>query len=62
MFTGLIESTGTIESAQPIDVDIDSGRVLSIATPMAAELTPGDSVSVNGVSDGHVEPQCGIHG
>jgi riboflavin synthase len=45
MFTGLIESTGTIESAQPSD----SGRVLAIATPMAAELAPGDSVSVNGV-------------
>jgi riboflavin synthase len=48
MFTGLIESTGTIESAQP-PIDLVSGRVLSIATPMAAELTPGDSVSVNGV-------------
>src|SRR5689334_6338710 len=45
MFTGLIETTGTIarREARP------AGEALRCATPLAAELTPGDSIAVNGV-------------
>jgi riboflavin synthase len=45
MFTGLIESTGTVERARARD----GGHVLSIATPIGRELRAGDSISVNGV-------------
>jgi riboflavin synthase len=45
MFTGLVESTGTVAS-----VKRDGGGArLSVATPLAAELRDGDSVAVNGV-------------
>lgn len=45
MFTGLIEDIGTIA-----EVDAgDEGARLRITTRLAAELTAGDSVSVNGV-------------
>jgi riboflavin synthase len=45
MFTGLIESTGTIDGVRT------SGavRVLSVATPLGRELAEGDSIAVNGV-------------
>lgn len=44
MFTGLIESTGTLESRS------DSGEAgkLRIVTPIAHELATGDSIAVNG--------------
>jgi riboflavin synthase len=45
MFTGLIEDVGGIESLQSGD---DGARV-RIATRLAAEIAPGDSVAVNGV-------------
>ena len=45
MFTGLIESVGTIERIEAHG----SGSVLSVATPMSAELALGDSIAVNGV-------------
>jgi riboflavin synthase len=45
VFTGLVETTGKIAA---IDRDGDGVR-LSVATPLAAELTDGDSVAVNGV-------------
>ena len=41
MFTGLVHSTGTVSA-------LDGGR-LTVETPLAAELAPGDSVAVNGV-------------
>jgi riboflavin synthase len=41
MFTGLVAGTGTIRS-------LSDGR-LEVETPLAAELTPGDSIAVNGV-------------
>jgi riboflavin synthase len=41
MFTGLVAGTGTIRSLR-------DGR-LEVETPLAAELSPGDSISVNGV-------------
>lgn len=40
MFTGLVESTGTVEAA---------GARLRIATPLTAELARGDSIAVGGV-------------
>ncbi len=45
MFTGLIEDVGRIES---IDSGSDGGR-LRIATSLAGEIDPGDSVAINGV-------------
>jgi riboflavin synthase len=45
MFTGLIESVGRV-----VDVtSVPSGFRLRLATPLAADLQPGDSVAVNGV-------------
>jgi riboflavin synthase len=45
MFTGLVESTGTVAA-----IARDAGGVrLSVTTPLAAELADGDSVAVNGV-------------
>jgi len=41
MFTGLIETTGTVHSL--------NGPRLTIASPIAARLRTGDSISVNGV-------------
>ena len=45
MFTGLVEATGTVSAVEP---DREGAR-LSVATPLAAELSDGDSVAVNGV-------------
>ncbi len=45
MFTGLIESTGTVRDLTPIG----GGQRLTIATPLGAELSLGDSVATNGV-------------
>jgi riboflavin synthase len=44
MFTGLIEDQGTVES---LDRTADGAR-LRIATKLAAELSLGDSIAVNG--------------
>ena len=45
MFTGLIEATGRV-----VDSTVTSGGIrLRIESPLAAELTVGDSVAVNGV-------------
>jgi riboflavin synthase len=45
MFTGLVESTGTVASVRR---DGDGAR-LSVTTALAGELRDGDSVAVNGV-------------
>jgi riboflavin synthase len=45
MFTGLIESTGTVRALAPVD----GGQRLTIDTPLGAVLAPGDSVATNGV-------------
>jgi riboflavin synthase len=45
MFTGLIEGVGEVVECR----STDAGFRLRIATPMASELTPGDSLAVNGV-------------
>jgi riboflavin synthase len=45
MFTGLIESVGRIAAVEPTA----SGRRLRVTTDIAGELTPGESVAVNGV-------------
>ncbi len=45
MFTGLVESTGTVAA---VERDGEGAR-LSVSTPLATELTDGDSVAVNGV-------------
>jgi len=44
MFTGLIEDLGTVESHERTD----AGARLRIATKLAAELSLGDSIAVNG--------------
>ncbi|HEY1910638.1 MAG TPA: riboflavin synthase [Vicinamibacterales bacterium] len=45
MFTGLVETVGELIERKPTT----GGFRLRIATPLAPELTPGDSVAVNGV-------------
>jgi riboflavin synthase len=45
MFTGLIEQVGTLADVAPIP----GGMRLRVSAPMAGEVAPGDSVSVNGV-------------
>jgi riboflavin synthase len=44
MFTGLIQDVGTVESFDP---GADGAR-LRVATSLAADIEPGDSVAVNG--------------
>ncbi|MCU0752586.1 MAG: riboflavin synthase [Akkermansiaceae bacterium] len=44
MFTGLVETVGTVAA---LECRGEQAR-LTIATPIAAELAPGDSVAVNG--------------
>jgi riboflavin synthase len=45
MFTGLVEATGTIAAVERVG----EGARVSVATPLAADLSDGDSVAVNGV-------------
>ena len=45
MFTGLVESVGTVTACTPTD----AGVRVRIASSLAGELSPGDSVAVNGV-------------
>jgi len=45
MFTGLVESVGELVERKPTS----GGFRLRIATPLAPELRPGDSLAVNGV-------------
>ncbi|HEY7170657.1 MAG TPA: riboflavin synthase [Vicinamibacterales bacterium] len=45
MFTGLVEATGEIVETKPMG----GGVRLRIATSLAGELSPGDSLAVNGV-------------
>jgi riboflavin synthase len=45
MFTGLVAGTGEVQAAQRGP----DGLRLSIATPLATELSTGDSIAVNGV-------------
>jgi riboflavin synthase len=45
MFTGLVEAVGQLVERSPID----GGFRLRIATALAPELRPGDSLAVNGV-------------
>lgn len=45
MFTGLIESTGTIETVE----STGSGRRLRLGSALGSELRAGDSIAVNGV-------------
>jgi len=47
MFTGLIEAIGRVERVE--SGQTGPGRSIRVATPVAAELRPGDSVAVNGV-------------
>jgi riboflavin synthase len=45
MFTGLIETVGHVSGL----VSVPSGFCVRIRTPLSRELTPGESVAVNGV-------------
>ena len=48
MFTGLVEQVGEIVEVRPLG-QTTSGVRLRILSPLASELTPGDSLAVNGV-------------
>ena len=45
MFTGLVEAVGELVERKPTS----AGFRLRVGSPMAAELSPGDSLAVNGV-------------
>jgi riboflavin synthase len=45
MFTGLIEAIGRVEEVQAAT----AGRRIRLATPLGADLTPGESIAVSGV-------------
>jgi riboflavin synthase len=45
MFTGLVEAVGELAERKPLN----GGARVRIATALASELTPGDSLAVNGV-------------
>jgi riboflavin synthase len=45
MFTGIIETIGTVRGAEPLG----EGRRLTVTAPWAADLSPGESVAVDGV-------------
>ena len=55
MFTGLVENVGEVSAVE----HEDGGVRLRVATPLAAELRPGDSVAVNGVCLTAVEAEAG---
>ena len=48
MFTGLVETTGTVEGFTPIN----GGARLTLTIPFGRELSLGDSVAVNGCPGG----------
>lgn len=52
MFTGLVADLGTVES---VEANGDGARV-TVRTRLASELSPGDSIAVNGVCLTAVEP------
>lgn len=52
MFTGLVQGLGTVDAVE----QTGDGVRLAIATPLARELQPGDSVAVNGVCLTAVDP------
>jgi riboflavin synthase len=52
MFTGLVETTARVRRVDP---DSDGVR-LEVETPLAAELSQGDSVAVNGVCLTAIDP------
>ena len=45
MFTGIVETIGKVAELKPIA----TGSRIRVETTLAAELTPGDSLAVNGV-------------
>jgi riboflavin synthase len=52
MFTGLVESTARVRAVEPDG----EGVRLEVETPLAAELSHGDSIAVNGVCLTAVDP------
>jgi riboflavin synthase len=54
MFTGLVETTARVSRVEP---DGDGVRLV-VETPLAAELSQGDSIAVNGVCLTAVEPSA----
>jgi riboflavin synthase len=55
VFTGLVAGLGTVAAVDPTA----DGVRLAVETPLAAELSAGDSVAVNGVCLTAVEPAAG---
>ncbi|MFT4035606.1 MAG: riboflavin synthase [Patulibacter sp.] len=55
MFTGLIQDLGRVETTERIG----GAARLVIATPLAAQLAPGDSIAVNGVCLTAIAPAPG---
>jgi riboflavin synthase len=53
MFTGLVQELGIVTSVEPSE----DGVRLTVAAPLAAELSAGDSIAVNGVCLTAVDPR-----
>ncbi len=58
MFTGLVQTTGSVRSIERED----EGVRLTVASPLAAELSEGDSIAVNGVCLTAAEAEAGAFG
>jgi len=54
VFTGLVAGMGSVEAVE----EDGEGVRLRVATPLGAELAPGDSVAVNGVCLTAVDPSA----
>ena len=54
MFTGLVAGMGSVGEVEPDD----DGVRLRVDTPLAADLSPGDSIAVNGVCLTAVDPSA----
>jgi len=58
VFTGLVQTTGSVRSIERED----EGVRLTVASPLAAELSEGDSIAVNGVCLTAAEAEAGAFG
>jgi riboflavin synthase len=56
MFTGLVEAVGEVSALAPLG----AGFRLRVRTELAAELSPGDSIAVNGVCLTTIESGAGV--
>ena len=59
MFTGLVEELGTVSAVVPVE---GGGARIVVSATLSSQLSPGDSVAVNGVCLTAVDPDAGSFG